>query len=1096
MASTAEGGARKPVNMVRKKVDPRVRTLIENCVKQKFRSFFVIVGDRGRQQVVNLHYMLSKALIKARPSLLWCYKKDLGFTSHHKKRQREVKKKMQRGLYDPDRDDPFELFLSSTNIHYSYYADSHKILGNTFGMCVLQDFEALEPNLLARTIETVEGGGIVVLLLKTMKSLKQLYAMTMDVHARLRTETQHEVVGRFNERFLLSLASCSRCLVVDDELNILPISSHSRNITAIENISLSESALTPEEVDLRELKSSLKDTEFVGALVESAKTLDQAKTILTCIEAISEKNLRTTVAITAARGRGKSAAMGISVAAAVASGYSNVFVTSPSPENLKTLFEFVLKGFDTLGYQEHLDYDIIQSTNPEFNKAVIRINVYRTHRQTIQYIHPQDHAKLGQAELVVIDEAAAIPLPYVKQLLGPYLVFMSSTVNGYEGTGRSLSLKLIQQLREQSAATLAASNSGTTSSGRILRELEMKVPIRYAMSDPVEKWLNELLCLDATIVKKLPSGCPHPTVCNLYYVNRDTLFSYHKASETFLQRMMALYVSSHYKNSPNDLLLMSDAPAHHLFVLLGPVDETANTLPEILAVVQVALEGRLTRESVKISLSQGKRAHGDLIPWLISQQYQDDEFAGLSGARVVRIATHPDYTRMGYGSRALEQLISYYQGDMQSMEEEEEDEDSQMESEAIGEDEDKISLMTEEIKPRRNLPPLLSKLDERKPEALDWLGTSFGITQTLYNFWAKSSFLPTYIRLTSNELTGEHSCVMMRNLNKEGNWLSAFHTDFKRRFLSLLSFDFKDFSAGLALSVLNYKKTPVPSLPKGEQEDEEQDKNALLTSLKSELDTFFSRFDVRRLESYANNIVDFHIVLDLLPHLARLYFIEKFAVRFPGATASIPTTLAAGADSGASTAGIQLPYLEAAILLALGLQHKTIDNMVTELTLQPNQVLSLFNKAVKKFSKYLREMEEWAIDKDLPRSTKAEERLAALRPLDKNLDDELDESGRAAQAKMLDQMSKVLGPQYKIKGSEEDWSKQLAKGGAGAPGRPASVTIRRESDTQSTAANGNDDGTAGSEGHNKRGGKKGQGKGTPKKGGGGPGNKGKKRRRE
>lgn len=46
-------------------------------------------------------------------------------------------------------------------------------------MCVLQDFEAITPNLLARTIETVEGGGLVVLLLKTMTSLKQLYTMTM-----------------------------------------------------------------------------------------------------------------------------------------------------------------------------------------------------------------------------------------------------------------------------------------------------------------------------------------------------------------------------------------------------------------------------------------------------------------------------------------------------------------------------------------------------------------------------------------------------------------------------------------------------------------------------------------------------------------------------------------------------------------------------------------------------------------------------------------------------------------------------------------------------------------------------------------------------
>ncbi len=58
-----------------------------------------------------------------------------------------------------------------------------------------QDFEALTPNLLARTMETVEGGGIVVLLLSSMSSLTQLYNLTMDVHARFRTESHQEVVG-------------------------------------------------------------------------------------------------------------------------------------------------------------------------------------------------------------------------------------------------------------------------------------------------------------------------------------------------------------------------------------------------------------------------------------------------------------------------------------------------------------------------------------------------------------------------------------------------------------------------------------------------------------------------------------------------------------------------------------------------------------------------------------------------------------------------------------------------------------------------------------------------------------------------------------
>ena len=45
---------------------------------------------------------------------------------------------MQRGLLDPEKEDPFSLFVASTNIRYCYYADTHKILGNTYGMLVLQ----------------------------------------------------------------------------------------------------------------------------------------------------------------------------------------------------------------------------------------------------------------------------------------------------------------------------------------------------------------------------------------------------------------------------------------------------------------------------------------------------------------------------------------------------------------------------------------------------------------------------------------------------------------------------------------------------------------------------------------------------------------------------------------------------------------------------------------------------------------------------------------------------------------------------------------------------------------------------------------------
>lgn len=272
---------------------------------------------------------------------------------------------------------------------------------------------------------------------------------------------------------------------------------------------------------------------------------------------------------------------------------------------------------------------------------------------------------MGQAELVIIDEAAAIPLPLVRNLIGPYLVFMASTINGYEGTGRSLSLKLLQQLRESTRPSLTKdvstaddSAAATTSSSkkptmkaapkaRTLREIKLETPIRYSSGDKIEKWLNSLLCLDATIISKAShQGCPHPSTCELFYVSRDTLFSYHPASEVFLQRMMALYVASHYKNQPNDLQLLSDAPAHHLFVLLPPIKDDESHLPEPLVVLQVALEGNISKQAIMDGLSRGLRTGGDLIPWLVSQQFQESKFALLSGARVVRIATHPDYANV------------------------------------------------------------------------------------------------------------------------------------------------------------------------------------------------------------------------------------------------------------------------------------------------------------------------------------------------------------------------------------------------------------------------------------------------------------------
>lgn len=86
----------------------------------------------------------------------------------------------------------------------------------------------------------------------------------------------------------------------------------------------------------------------------------------------------------------QSAALGLAIAGALALGYANIFVTAPSPENVRTLFEFVFKGLDQMDYKEHIDYDLVESTNPAFGKAVVRINVFRNHRQVSLSPRPQD----------------------------------------------------------------------------------------------------------------------------------------------------------------------------------------------------------------------------------------------------------------------------------------------------------------------------------------------------------------------------------------------------------------------------------------------------------------------------------------------------------------------------------------------------------------------------------------------------------------------------------------------------------------------------------------------------------------------------------
>ncbi|KAH7819850.1 putative N-acetyltransferase 10 [Monocercomonoides exilis] len=956
---------------MKKKIDNRIRTLIENNVKKNHRSFFVIVGDRGKDQVVNLHYILSHAAIRPRPTVLWCYKKELALSSHKKKRMKQIKRMALKGLVDKESDNPFELFMSSTQIRWCYYAETHQILGQTFGMCVLQDFESITPNLLARTIETVEGGGIVVLLLQTMTSLRQLYTMTMEAHQRFKTHSHNDLVPRFNERFILSLAACKSCLVVDDELNILPLSNHMLTLRPIgerkkmrerefeammlgrkpqsnskANAGEREGKISEgEEGEEEETEESIAEKEkmekeavmreaeeltsewsgakavaaVLGRLLPLAKTADQCSVLNQMLRSLAFSPVGAgaavqssetaasppiTVSVTAPRGRGKSAALGLAIAGGVCLGYSSVVVSAPSPENVSTVFEFVMKGLAALDYAEHTDFEARRSTLASQMKCVVEIHVTKTHRQRIFYVGPGalNTVAAGQ-DLVVIDEAAAIPLPLLKSVLlgsadskrgrslseraaggtgrdsvgdrGSGVVIVSSTISGYEGTGRSLSLKLMRELRRisvpnpQLAAALSRPSlresgkkagkeedakhkpsqqqqSQQVTQARSLVELELSAPIRYSMGDDVESWLNSLLCLSAAYPGASAGGAsslavpsaslafppshlailsdpPSPAECSLYQLNRDTLFSFHRGSELFLQQLVSLFVSSHYRNSPNDLLLMADAPAHPLFVLLPPISKTANTIPFIITAVQIAYEGSISRDIVLSSLARGQRASGDMIPWTISNQYQDPAFAELSGARIIRIATQPQLQGMGYGLRTVELLRKWMeqnvasdesasitanrdieatasivqqteQDDSSSDDDEDDEDDDEGEklgqkkrmkkadgtsvdassSSSSGSSDASTQLYTEQLLPRPTLPPLLLPLfgssssssseTVAHPPRLQWLGTAHGLTLPLLSFWLKTGMIPLHIRQTPNEQTGEHSCVMLMSL--------------------------------------------------------------------------------------------------------------------------------------------------------------------------------------------------------------------------------------------------------------------------------------------------------------------------------------------
>jgi len=520
-----------------------------------------------------------------------------------------------------------------------------------------------------------------------------------------------------------------------------------------------------------------------------------------------------------------------------------------------------------------LDYEIIQNTKFKF---IEKIRISSTHRQEISFVFPHEiKEKKNQIELLIIEEAAAIPEEDFKTLLGPYNIFISSTNSGYEGSGRTLCVKMLNNIKEFHYIS-SASNSETT---RTLKEIILEEPIRYSECDPVEKWINKLLCLDPLKNPVFLSGCPDPKICKIFLVDRNALFSGHKVSRCLIQKIFNIFAFSHYKNSPDDLQLLCDAPSHRILIMVPPFNFSIGFLPDILCALHISYEGQISRSFVQRNLLKNRYVSGDLIPWVVSKYNLDSSFAELSGIRIIRIATHPDIKNMGYGSKTLSLLQKILK-------------ERNLKREKKKKIETKRELLT-----HWDISPILVNMEERKNFTLDYIGVSFCLTLPLFCFWRKNGFSIVFLQGDSKKFSTEKVCIMInpRCIKKQKPlWFKNYRKEFFRKFTNLLGNEFKSIPTPIVYNIIENIKL----------------ESKRISVTKNNIKKFLTPFDFNRLFFFMEkNFIGVKIISDLLPTLARI-ILSNFLKK----------------DN--------LSYVENLVIIGIGSQNKTIHEIKKELCLK------------------------------------------------------------------------------------------------------------------------------------------------------------------
>lgn len=494
------------------------------------------------------------------------------------------------------------------------YKESIILLGQTFNFIILDVTKTLHPDDIGRLIETVEGGGIIILWAPPFEDWPSSKLFIHDVMVSPPFTIEH-IKHRYLIRFIKKLFEHKGIHLIDvDAKKVIRKYEESDTTTFTRP--------TPD----------LPDTHIMPLEVyELALTQDQVDAIKQCeIFLSSRKKKKTSVILIADRGRGKTVSLALALAGLAYSRYneddvtSSFIVTSPRYENILPLFNFFQLAIEKLNGKIKIEKD---STG--------RILEIRTTYGSITYLPPLNCLRKN-CDLLIVDEAAGLPVYLLYGFIDKHdNTIFSSTIHGYEGAGRSFSIRFLGHLDKRKNLEYV--------------HFKLVTPIRYAPDDPIEKWLYDTLFLDAEPVSLTDIDLQDISKFNLTLseVDLDTWFSGRNEAEA--KQFVGIYVYAHYRNRPRDIAFLADAPHHNAYAL-------KTSTGAIVTSIQTAEEGNMPKEAITAIYKKRRDFHGQVIPHAMIVHQRMPTFASFKGLRIVRIATHPEVMKKGLGSFALQEL--------------------------------------------------------------------------------------------------------------------------------------------------------------------------------------------------------------------------------------------------------------------------------------------------------------------------------------------------------------------------------------------------------------------------------------------------------